>query len=169
MFEIKKLIVTHNSLRHSGTLKNMIAHVENGGLWDRKSLEEYSKQHGYDRVSPLIQISRFPDKKYYLHDGHHRVASVAAAGRLILHQSEYEISDWSYEAYTVVCHENGWYTPYDVRTQCRTPDFGGFKRLARQKFESGENSEGLNQWIQRLSYLYCEPRKIFTIHELLST
>lgn len=161
---ISQLWVTHNHLRHKENLYEMVRYVAGGGLWTKEYLEEYSRVQGLDRVSPLIQLSRFDDGKVFLHDGHHRVVSTYMAGRHILLPEEYQITDWRYPDYLEINHGNGWYTPFDPRIHTRTPDFAKFKKLAREKFLV-DPVEAEN-WIIENSNLYREPRRYKSVVEL---
>jgi hypothetical protein len=142
----------------------MIRYVSEGGVWTKHYLEEYSQKMGLGRVSPLIQLSRFDDGKVFLHDGHHRVVSTHLAGRSILLPEEYEISEWTYPEYLEINHGNGWYTPFDPRIHTRTPDFGKFKKLAKEKFILDPIEA--EKWILENQHLYREPRKFHFVPEL---
>lgn len=147
MLFLNDLIVTQSDIRNHSALQGMIAYVKEGGFWTAEALLGYSKSHSL-RTSPLIQVSRFEDSQtngpFYIHDGHHRALSTFLAGRSFLREDEYEITDWAYQQYMEVNHANGWYTPFDPRTQVRLPDFGDFKREARDRFLGGEDA---TQWI----------------------
>lgn len=168
MFNIDLLEVTHNSLRHRDSLREMVQHVENGGFWDEPSLKAYAEKNlkHQSRVSPPIQLSEFEDGRIFIHDGHHRTASVFLAGRKFLANTEYVIARWRYYDYMVISHENGWYTPFDPRTHCRIPDFGEFKATSRQKFNI--DPDIAIHWIKDNQDLYCESRKIRYVSELVA-
>lgn len=168
MIELSQLEVTHNHLRNHAVLPEMVRHVSEGGLWDRKSLEIYACKDSrhIGRVAPLIQITRFEDGRLFVHDGHHRSVSVFLAGRMHLHDSEYVMTDWKYKDYLEISHPNGWYTPFDPRIQCRAPSFSKFKSLAKQRFI--ESDPCVFDWIMENTSIFCEPREIHTVEELAS-
>lgn len=161
---ISQLLVTHNHLRHKENLHEMVYYVANGGVWTKEYLAEYSRAKGLERVSPLIQLSLFDDGKVFLHDGHHRVVSTFLAGREILFPEEYQVSHWTYPDYLEINHGNGWYTPFDPRIHTRTPDFGKFKKLAKDKFLTDPLEA--ERWILENQHLYREPRKYHFVPEL---
>ena len=161
--KIDQLIVTHNYLRHKEDLHEMIQYVADGGLWTAEFLKKYSKSKGLNRVSPLIQLSRFEDGAVYLHDGHHRVVSTLLAGRSILDSTEYQITEWTYPDYLEISHTNGWYTPFDPRSHTRIPDFTKFKKQAKERFLI--DPVEAEKWILNNQNLYCEPRKYKFIPE----
>jgi hypothetical protein len=163
MINLSSLNVTHNELRNASALEEMVKYVKNGGLWDKAALSA----HNPARPSPLIQITQFEDGQLFIHDGHHRSASIYLAGRTFLHDTEYEISKWTYHDYAVISHANGWYTPFDPRHFCRTPDFAKFKHQARQKFIDGNETEAI-QWIEDNPQIYCEPRTIHSVLDLVT-
>ncbi len=114
-------------------------------------------------VSPLIQISKFPDG-LYVHDGHHRVVSTYGAGRFYLTKDEYEITEWTYGQYLEINLSAGWYTPFDPRTHCRKPNLSKFKKLIRTLIKI--NPEDVEETIRNRFNDYCEPRRIKSVQEL---
>lgn len=165
--DINQLWVTHNHLRHKDDLHEMVSYVAKGGLWSKECLEKYSRFQKLDKVSPLIQLSRFDDGETFIHDGHHRVVSTYIAGRYILFSDEYEITDWNYSDYLEINHSNGWYTPFDPRIHTRTPEFASFKKLAKQKF-SVDLIEA-NKWVMENTSLFREPRRFKSVAELANS
>lgn len=172
MIDLDLLEVTHNDLRRHDVICEMIEHVANGGFWNAEALAEYISKNPRHagRVSPLIQLSQFEDGRIFIHDGHHRSVSICLAGRTFLHDSEYVLTKWKYVDYTEISHKNGWYTPFDPRVHCRTPNFAKFKVEAKQKFIdlNGADEEPVHQWILGNANIFCEPRRIRTVQELAS-
>jgi hypothetical protein len=162
MVLLNELIVTHNRLRHPKDIERMVEFVSIGGYYTESMLGQFAKNESLSRVSPLIQIARFEDGKMYVHDGHHRAVSCWLAGRQEMPHDEYQITDWTYQQYLEISHENGWYTPFDPRIHVRTPDFNKFKKEARQRFLESDHS----QWINENVHLFREDRKIITVEEL---
>lgn len=165
--KINELIVTHNYLRHEDDVVEMIHYVKNGGLWTKECLVEYSKIKGFDRVSPLIQLTQFEDGKIFVHDGHHRVVATWLAGRDFLYSEEFNLTQWKYADYLEINHQNGWYTPFDPRIHTRTPDFAQFKKKARELFNSDlDNAE---KWILENQHMFREERKYLFVPEMAQT
>lgn len=164
MLLISILTVTHNQLRNIQSLKNMIEYVKRGGLFSKEDLEKYSLENSLNRVSPLIQITRFEDGALYIHDGHHRVVSCCLANKLYLFDEEYEISDWTYQQYIELSCKNDWYTPFDPRIHCRTHDFNQFKKEARQKFS--EDPISAEKWVFENTQRYRTERLIKSVNQL---
>jgi hypothetical protein len=160
--ELTNLFVTQNNIRSVAAIPEMIEYVKSGGLWDRDFLKKFADDKSL-KVSPLVQISQFPDGSQYVHDGHHRTTSTYLAGRFYLEPSEYVISMWDYDKYLEISHANGWYTPFDPRTHLRLSDFGQFKKEARRRFGSGEDPEN---WIRENAPMFCVLRDINYVPEL---
>lgn len=163
---IADLATSHNRLRNKAALEEMTKYVASGGFWTEEYLREYALRNNI-RQSPIIQISRFDDGWQMIHDGHHRIGATHMAGRTYLRADEFNITDWTYSSYLEICHENNWYTPFDPRTYCRKADFAAFKKLARERFLSGEKQEIIHEWILSNSDLYVEPRGVQNISELI--
>jgi hypothetical protein len=164
---INELWTTHNHLRCQKNLHQMILFIKSGGFWTKQSLEAYSNLQNLNRVSPLIQLSKFDDEKVFLHDGHHRVISTYLAGRDYLRPDEYQVTNWRYSDYLEVNDEIGWYTPFDPRSHTRTPDFANFKKLAKEKFLN--NPIEAKQWIAENTHLFIEPRVFNYVVDLANT
>lgn len=125
--KITDLKLTQDGLRIQD-LSEMVEFVKSGGLYTKDVLNQYNKTSD----SNLIIINRFEDGQLYLHDGHHRVASIYFAGnRNFLFETEVEYWDYSYSRYMNPNFSNGWYTPFDPRTHVRVPDFFNFKEKVR--------------------------------------
>lgn len=169
--KLKNLIVTQEEVRPTITLPPMIQFVRDGGFWTLEALLRYASLHG-QRLSPLIQLSRFEDGLLYIHDGHHRCVSTHLGGRDHLLESEYVVTDWTYDQYLEVNFANGWYTPFDPRTQVRVADIRPFKGLVRKKLKELEDgvapftSEGLESIIRQLTHKYARPRKFYSVADL---
>ncbi len=164
--QINDLDTSHNHLRNRKALDEMAEYIKGGGFWTEQYLREYATQHSI-RQSPIIQLSRFDDGWMMIHDGHHRIGATHLAGRNYLREDEYNITDWTYDSYLEICHENNWYTPFDPRTHCRKADFAAFKKLARQRFLDGEDPKAISEWILKNPQLYVEPRVVRNISQLV--
>lgn len=162
--KIDSLIVTQNSVRSTDNISLMAKHVENGGLWDRQSLERYSREQR-TKVSPLIQISQFEDGRRFIHDGHHRTIATVLGKRNHLNPEEFEVTLWQYKDYNVLSPENGWFTPFDPRTHIRLGDFLEYKKLAKDAYKRKLLS---NEWVKEIEYLYKGKREFLSVDELIN-
>lgn len=163
--DLGSLIVTQNEVRNCKQVPDMIAHVQNGGVFDQALLNDYAWIKG---VKPcgLIKVTVFEDGATYLQDGHHRCTSIILGGRNFLHPSEYVIEHWKYSNYAGIGWKNGWVTPYDVTTQVRLPDFKPFKDqvtaiVAEHGYEEAE------KFIRANPHLYSAPRMVHTLTEFV--
>jgi hypothetical protein len=162
--KIDNLIVTQNSVRATDNISLMTKHVENGGFWDKQSLERYSKENGI-KTCPLIQISQFEDGRRFIHDGHHRTIATVLGKRDYLREDEFEVTLWKYSDYTVLSPENGWFTPFDPRTHVRLGDFLDYKKLARDAYARKLLSE---DWVKEIEYLFKGKREFLSVDELIN-
>jgi hypothetical protein len=153
---IEGLIPTQQGLRQ--TITQMVKYIKCSGIWDQKALNNYS--HGF---APLINLSMFPDKKIYVHDGHHRITATVLGGRDFLYSQEYVLQQWTYEQYLEINLDVGWLTPYDPRTHCRKSDFRQYKKkiLALPPEEAVKT-------ILNSKDEYLEPRTIHNFKEFIA-
>jgi hypothetical protein len=153
---IDGLIPTQQGLRE--TISTMVKFIKCCGIWDQKTLNDYA--HSF---APLINLSIIPDKKIYVHDGHHRINATVLGGRNFLYSQEYTIHEWTYEQYLEINLEVGWVTPYDPRTHCRKSDLRQYKK----KILTLPPEEALSV-ILNSSNEYLEPRTIHTFKEFIA-
>ena len=131
MIKIADLPITQDGLRDY-EIADMIEFVRNGGIYTQSALDSFNKREG----SNLIILNRFEDGRAFLHDGHHRVASIYLSGvRDFLYPEEITYHDYTYRRYRNANSRNGWYTPYDPRTHVRIPDFFDIKNKVRTMAE----------------------------------
>ena len=150
--KITDLKLTQDGLRIQD-LSEMVEFVLSGGLYTKDVLNQYNKTSD----SNLIIINRFEDGQLYLHDGHHRVASIYLAGnRDFLFETEVEYWDYTYSRYINPNFSNGWYTPFDPRTHVRIPDFFNFKEKVR--IMSEQNPDMAKEYILNNQDQYLVPR-----------
>lgn len=160
--KFEKLLVMQSGLRYN--LCEMIGYVKNNGFWNKEYIENYSKQLGITRISPLIAINQFEDGELYLHDGLHRTISTILGGRNFLREDEYFVTYWKYQEYIDIAPQNNWFTPFDPKIHVRLPDFSKFKQKAKERYES--SPETLNEWILANTSEFRTDRKIRTVLEL---
>jgi hypothetical protein len=168
----KHLMVSQEWLRNTSQIVNMVNFVKDGGFWTKEALKEWAAVNKLSRVSPLIQITQFPDEQRMIQDGHHRLVSTVIAGRDYIKDEEFEIQYWTYDEYLEINIANGWYTPYDPCKEVRLNDIGAFKaevrrllQIARDKKESAYLLKALN-YIDQNRSMYAIPRRITTVQEL---
>lgn len=172
MILLNDLYVMHSKLRHVDSIDTMSLFVKNGGFWNQDALDEFAKCNKLPSSSPLIQIPKFEDGRQFVHDGHHRVVSVHMGGRDFLRDDEYVEYEFEYEKY-IECNDaafqNGFFTPFDPRTELRHPDFKSFKDQAFQKYADKDvTEEALCDWIRENSHQYCQQRNgVLTVSNLL--
>jgi hypothetical protein len=129
----------------------MTEHVKNGGVFTIDNVPDF---HPDDSVFPLIRISRFSDGSLYLHDGHHRAASIWIGGRDWLMPEEYEIQDWdSIKKYDEINFASNWVTPLDLINEVRLPDTRIYKRLIQDA-----PTELKTELVHSLKHMYATGR-----------
>jgi hypothetical protein len=157
--QITELIVTHNDVRNVKTISTMLDVLQSGAIFDEA--HAYSFHHA-GSVNTVIKLSRFPDGKIFVHDGHHRLIAKHIFGYEKLFECEYSFYDWnSYESYTKPNLKNGWYTPFDPLTEVRKAEFFLFKEEVLALPEDQQVDYILNN-----RYRYCEPREVSTVEEM---
>lgn len=131
MINLDDLPITQDGLREYD-IADMIEFVRNGGVYTQSALDEYNCKQG----SNLIILNRFEDGRAFLHDGHHRAASIYLSGtRDFLYPEEITYHNYTYRRYRTANFGNGWYTPFDPRTHVRIPDFFDIKNKIRTMSE----------------------------------
>jgi hypothetical protein len=167
MLELSKIIVTQHNLREPQALNAMVEHAKTKPF-DMESIRAFDP----DRSS-LIQISKvsspwFPPATF-LHDGHHRCASMWIAGVRELDDSEYEIREYTLGEYRDIVFKDSyaesWLTPMNPFIHVRDPEFFNFKKLAHDVYVKSGTRAGID-YINRNSHMYRQSRKFFSIEEL---
>jgi hypothetical protein len=165
MRSLTKLIVSQNDLRHSAThLQQMIDYVKGGGYFTQEAMHEWATINGDRPDPPLIAVSRFPDGKEMIHDGHNRAVCMFLAGRSEIQDNEYFILNFTYEEYIALEPTNNWFTPFDPRTHIRKAEFGDYKRAARQFYVL--RPDHLDTFVKTSLDKYCVLRDLWTVLEL---
>ena len=162
--------ITQHNIRNLDQVPAMIAHVQDGGYFDDKSLEKYADKLGI-RKCPIMEIAEFEDGKKMIHNGHHRAISIWLAGRDFISEEEYYIKPWKYSDYEdiVMTHDNGdwmgWVTPFDVRTESRVCDLSSFKNKVKAIYD-GLDPEKAEKYVKDNKYQYACAKTIHTVPEL---
>ena len=146
---IASLIVTQKSVRKSDSLTELVKHAKDDGRFTG------------------ICIFAFEDGKYYLHDGHHRVAAIYMSGRDFLDVGEYVVIQSTYSAVASILFDKSFVTPYDPRTEMRLANFGAFKQHAMALFNKGDTKEATS-YVIRNKHLYATKRTIHTVEQLVA-
>lgn len=156
---------TQCGLRDVEQIEVMVEFVRSGGVFDLAELARH--QNLPVSSKELIQIRHFEDENFFIHDGHHRCLSVWLAGREVLMESEYKVSDWLYSQYGDINLEAGFVTPYDPRKETRIADFFAFKQEVRNLAE--DSIAKAMEFISENRNRYCEPRSCWHIKDLART
>lgn len=155
MLSVDELLVTQKKIRDQEQLMQMIHFVREGGFFTNNCL---SKHKNRTHQSPLIEITLFEDGQYFIHDGHHRAASIIIGGRNFIDSTEYRIRKFTYDSYLHPNLEAGWWTPFDPKTEVRLPDMSEYKSIMRQLTNTEINAEIILEIIQKNRALYVEAR-----------
>ncbi len=121
--EITELIPTQNGFRMDlSARKAMYRFVNEGGVFSLDQIRLHTKHPG------LIALAEFEDGKRYIRDGLHRATAIyVARDSGLLYPEEYFVEHYTYERWLSAHPENGWYTPFDPRTEVRLANFFDFK------------------------------------------
>ncbi len=154
MLKFDFLIPTHNSLRDRKSIEPMVDFVKEGRI--------------FRCADKPIAITQFQDGDMYIRDGHRRLCAMILAGARGILECEYVIEQMTYEKYLEFAPDNGWYTPFDPRTECRLPDFFEFKAKLQHDYEEGESFKTIQFEVTLHRELYKEPRTIHTLRDLVN-
>lgn len=162
MINIKQLKVMQNGFRLPGEeILKMAARVYWGGKFSAETLARYNP----NRTS-LIAITEFEDGQMFIRDGFHRVVAIiiGRTGSPVgytglkygadLFEDEYVIEPMTYAMFLEINIENGWYTPFDPRTEVRKADFFDFKNEVLKTDKSK-----LHDFITQNKHRYAVPRE----------
>lgn len=133
----------------------MVKFVQSGGFFTTNCL---SKHKSRGKTSPLIEITMFEDSRYFIHDGHHRAASIIIGGRDFIDSTEYRIRTFKYEDYLSPNLASNWWTPFDPRTEVRLSDMSEYKILMHQLINRSTNVNEILETIESNKHLYAEAR-----------
>jgi hypothetical protein len=159
--DLGKLLVSQEELRDVQQVVGMVRHVYNHGLWTQEVLDKFSP----DGSNKLIAVTRFPDDKLLLHDGHHRLFATLLAGRRVLMPEEYVLTDRQYADYLEINFKTGWLTPFCPMKEIRIADFINFKREAAAIVAI--NEERAKSFIVANRQRYVRLRTLHTLEDLV--
>lgn len=167
MLSVNELLVTQKKIRNAEQLKTMIQFVQSGGFFTSNCLNKHQSR---GKISPLIEITVFEDGKHFIHDGHHRAASIVLGGRDFVDTTEYRIRKFTYEHYINPNLSAAWWTPFDPRVNVRLSDMTEYKKMIHQLVEQNAPSEVLLKAIEDNRHLYVEDRNtILTLHDFVGS
>ena len=141
----------------------MCDYITTGGIFTPDRVPGF---HVEESNFSLVRVTRFPHGKgfvYAVQDGHHRLVSMALAGRKHLDPREYLIQDFaSGDLFGEINFDVGWVTPFDIHTELRHPDVYKFK----EKVLNMPVDEATKYiWSHRDEY--CMPRNgLHTVYDL---
>lgn len=165
MLHVDELFVTQKKIRNPEQLARMIEYVQSGGFFTKNCL---SKHKNREKISPLIEVTLFEDGRHFLHDGHHRAASIVLGNRDFLDTTEYRVRKFNYEDYL---HPNlvaEWWTPFDVLTTVRLADMTEYKDLINELIAQNVDNSVILNAIEHNKHLYIENRdSILTLHDFV--
>lgn len=167
MLSVDEILVTQRKIRNREQLDNMVQFVKSGGFFTPNCL---SKHKSRGKTSPLIEITMFEDGKYFLHDGHHRAASIVIGGRDFIDSIEYRIRVFKYDNYLSPNLAAEWWTPFDPRTEVRLSDMSEYKTLMHQLINRNAETDEVLETIERNKHLYTEARgDILTLRDFVGS
>jgi hypothetical protein len=162
MLEIKQLKVMQDGFRlPEQQILEMIRFVEYGGKFTTENLIK----HNPNRLS-LIAITQFEDLQLFIRDGFHRTAAIILGRHgsdipqtSVLFEDEYVIEPMTYDMFLEINIRNGWYTPFDPRTEVRKADFFDFKEEVIGLVETSKLDSTINEFILENKDRYAVPRQ----------
>lgn len=170
VYLIKDLTVTQDGFRNDYQITDMIAYAANGGAFHQRAIIEHKNNHR----AKLITIAVFQDGRKFIHDGHHRVASIYLSGRDFLYNDEVELKHWSYNDYIQPNLGAGWITPFDPRIEVRISDYTSFKNTVtsmawrnNSRYPDTTDTKHLIEWILKNKSRYSVPRRVLSIQDML--
>jgi len=165
MLNVNEILVTQKKIRDEEQLILMTQFIQSGGFFTSNCL---SKHKSRGKISPVIEITMFEDGRYFLHDGHHRAASILLGGRDFIDTTEYRIRNFKYDDYIHPNLSVDWWTPFDPRTEVRLPDMSEYKALMNKLVDQGASADVVLKTIEDNKALYSEARgDILTLQEFV--
>jgi hypothetical protein len=168
VYPLKDLLVTQNGLRNCRQVARMIEFVRRGGYFsqDARLAQAILTDGRRQGVPPPMFISHMEDGRLVLHDGHHRAVAMFLGGRdHVIGKVEADYGNYTYADYSQPNPEMGWFTPFDIDTEVRLPDFGWFKGEAQEIYKQ-YGLGALKEFTTNYHSAYAEPRRLQTVAEL---
>lgn len=159
MIYAPELKLTQNGLRHSmDKINSMVDFVHNGGVFDIAVLNEFDSEH-----KNLIMISKMEDNQLYVRDGFHRAISICIGREeKSLYPEEYVVEDMTYDRMNTANFRLKYFTPFDVKTEVRIPDFHSFLTLVKKL-----NNEELYGFVKNNKHLYSRKKRFQSMSDFL--
>lgn len=150
--KIDGLIPTQNFIRNYESVLEMKSFVENKGVFNLESMQQYHEGLQINRTPQRIAISKCEDEATYIRDGHHRILSIWLANRETLLSEEYVIENRSYEDFMEVskqAFDKGFVTPFDPRLYVRFANLMFYKEKVPKEWEKAK-SYILKAWQEKV-------------------
>ena len=160
VMSLDSLELIQDGIRSLDNLRSMISFVRKNGIFTP------------DIVYDTIAITEFPDGRRVIHDGLHRCLSIYLCGKRYLLPCEYHIKYWDYDHYNQCSPEsieNGYFTPFDPRFECRLADFGEFKQQVKDMIDLGCSYYEVADFIMDNSHLYRTIKRLYNLNDLAET
>ena len=173
--KIADLFIMQETLTEVEQFRSMVEFVRGGGFFTKSVLESHEdkvssrvvlKELQYYPKTRLISITEFEDGVFYIHDGHHRAGSVLAGGRDYLRGDEYKITKMRYTQYDEINPGASFVTPFVPPHEVRLADFSEFKNTAIGMIQESRINDAVF-YIRTNRHLYCKPRKLFYVEDLI--
>jgi hypothetical protein len=162
MIKISDLLLTQDSLRNIKQIPAMYEFVKSGGRFDLETVRSHAELNQVPRpkLIGIFRLTGHPDeqhnKKLWLHDGNHRVVSIARV-RDFLYDDECRIEEMPYSKLTEINLAAHWITPFDPLTHVRIADFGDFRAMV-EKIHTNYGPAAAEMYIRENLTAYTIPR-----------
>lgn len=151
--DITNLIPTHNTLRNMDTLKFFI--------------EKVQEDYGFG----IIRLVETEDGKLYIWDGHHKLVAHYLCGKDDLPDYMFDIQQRTYASVQSINFESEFVTPFDLRGECRKPEFFIFKNSVLEEYYNMSYEVALLHIVSELNLInsaYKELRDVSSLKDLAS-
>lgn len=162
MIPLAQLWVTQNGLRKLEQLTPMVEFLKRGGSFTKDALLAFRVATWLPGTGKLVHIAELPDRRWYIHDGHHRMVAMWLAGRNCIHKDEYELVNYSYRDYSTPNFKKQWYTPFNLISECRVADLTVF----RLGLAALDNDEDRLRYINTNAWQFKAPRQFQKLQEM---
>lgn len=157
MLFIKDLIPTHNKLRNIETFNY---------FYNR--FRTWKPQYYFNRPDKIL-IFETEDNKKYIWNAHHMLAAAKASHMIeFIPEDYYTINHITYSYVESINFDVGFVTPFDLKNECRLPDFSEFKNNILTSHKSCKvPTPVLIEEIYKKSSDYKEKRQVWSIDNML--